>query len=151
MRKKAPWILGGLLAVFALMQLANPSRVNPPVQNSFPITHAPPDVQAMLRAACYDCHSDETRWPWYSHIAPISWQIASDVNDGREHVNLSDWPTDPLRAAKKMEDMSDEIGYGDMPLKKYTLIHADARLTDSQRKEMEDWLTSEATILKAQK
>ncbi|HEY1662103.1 MAG TPA: heme-binding domain-containing protein [Verrucomicrobiae bacterium] len=151
MRKKFPWIVGALLVLFALLQLANPSRVNPPVQNSFPITHAPPDVQAMFRAACYDCHSDETRWPWYSHIAPVSLLVAGDVKRGRSHLNLSEWPADSARAAKKMEIMGDEIDDGDMPLKKYTLIHTDARLTDSQRKAMEDWLTSEATNLKAQK
>ncbi|HEY3761433.1 MAG TPA: heme-binding domain-containing protein [Verrucomicrobiae bacterium] len=151
MRKKLYWVIAGLAIVFALMQLANPSRVNPPVTNPFPITNAPPQVAAMLRAACYDCHSDETRWPWYSHIAPMSWQIANDVNEGRNNLNLSDWPTDPMRAAKRMEAMSEEIDYHEMPLKKYTLIHADARLTDSQRQAMEDWLQAQAKILKAQK
>jgi hypothetical protein len=151
MKKKILWIVAALVVVFALMQLASPAHVNPPVTNPFPITNAPPEIAAKLRAACYDCHSDETRWPWYSHIAPISWQIAQDVDRGRREVNLSDWPVEPMRAARKMEDMSDEISYGEMPLKKYTLIHADARLTDSQRKELEDWLQSEADKLKAQK
>jgi hypothetical protein len=104
----------------------------------------------MLHAACYDCHSSETRWPWYSHVAPMSWLIASDVRDGREHLNLSDWPKDnPVRAAKRLENMSDEIGSGEMPLKKYAKIHADARLTESQRKELTDWLDAEATRLKS--
>jgi hypothetical protein len=151
MRKKTPWILGALAAAFALLQLANAPHVNPPVQNPFPITNAPPQVQALFRAACYDCHSDETRWPWYSHIAPVSWLVASDVNRGRKEINLSEWPADPTRAARRMEDMSDEIDYHEMPLAKYTLIHADARLTDDQRKAMEDWLQSEVTILKTQK
>ncbi len=103
----------------------------------------------MLHAACYDCHSSETRWPWYSHIAPMSWLIASDVKEGREHLNLSNWPNDPKRAAKRLENMSDEIGSGEMPLKKYTRIHADARLTESQRKELTDWLDAEAARLKS--
>ena len=99
----------------------------------------------MLHAACYDCHSSETRWPWYSHIAPMSWLIASDVKEGREHLNLSDWPNDdPMRAAKRLENMSDEISSGEMPLPKYTKIHADARLTQIQRKELSDWLDAEA-------
>jgi hypothetical protein len=151
MKKKITWMVGALAVAFVLMQLANPSRVNPPVINPFPITNAPPEVAAMLRAACYDCHSDETRWPWYSHIAPVSWLVASDVSRGRNHLNLSDWPSEPIRAAKKMEDMSDEIDYREMPLTKYTLIHADARLTDSQRQQIEDWLQSQVKILKAQK
>ena len=150
MKKKLKWIFGALVAAFALLQFTNPARTNPPVKNNFPATNAPPQVAAMLRAACYDCHSHETRWPWYSHIAPVSWQIADDVNDGRKQLNLSDWPKDdPKRAEKKLEDMSEEIGYGDMPLKKYTLIHADARLTDSQRKELTNWLDAEAVRLKS--
>ncbi len=152
MRKRIQWIVATPVVAFALLQLANAPHVNPPVKSSFPITNAPPEVAALLRAACYDCHSDETRWPWYSHVAPVSWLIASDVERGRGHLNLSAWPVDnPLRAARKLEDMSDEIGYDEMPLKKYTLIHADARLTDSQRQELEDWLDAEAAKLKSQK
>ena len=94
----------------------------------------PPQIAALLHAACYDCHSDETRWPWYSHIAPASWLVVSDVNEGRRHLNLSDWPKDSVRAAKKMERMSEELDYKEMPPAKYTIIHADARLTDDQRK-----------------
>ena len=135
---------------FALLQFANPRRTNPPVIHDLMATNAPPpQIAAMLHAACYDCHSYETRWPWYSHVAPMSWQIAKDVADGRKDLNLSDWPADdPKRAAKRLEDMSEEIGYGEMPLKKYTLIHADARFTDSQRKELTDWLDAEAARLK---
>jgi hypothetical protein len=114
-------------------------------------TNAPPaEIAALLHAACYDCHSSETRWPWYSRVAPMSWLIANDVKDGRKDLNLSDWPsTDPRRAARKLENMSEKIGYGEMPPKKYTAIHADARFTDSQRKELTDWLDAEATRLKA--
>jgi len=75
----------------------------------------------------------------------MSWLIASDVKEGREHLNLSDWPNDnPMRAAKRLENMSDEISSGEMPLPKYTKIHADARLTQIQRKELSDWLDAEA-------
>jgi len=79
----------------------------------------------------------------------MSWLIANDVKEGREHLNLSDWPNDnPTRAAKRLENMSDEISSGEMPLKKYTRIHADARLTEIQRKELIDWLDAEAVQLK---
>jgi hypothetical protein len=109
----------------------------------------PPEIAALLHAACYDCHSHETRWPWYSHVAPVSWLIASDVNEGRRHLDLSDWPQDSARAAKKLERMSEEVDYKDMPPAKYTVIHAAARLTDSQRKELTGWLDSEAARLKS--
>jgi len=135
---------------FALLQLTNPPRTNLPVVSDLMATNVPPQVAAMLHAACYDCHSSETRWPWYSHIAPMSWLIANDVRNGRENLNLSDWPIDnPIRAAKRLENMSDEVGYGEMPPKKYTTIHADARLTEIQRKELTDWLDAEAARLKS--
>jgi hypothetical protein len=141
----------GVVIAFAALQLAQPARTNPAAKTEFlRTTAAPPDVAAMFRAACYDCHSDETRWPWYSYIAPISWQIAQDVNHGRRHVNLSEWPADnPDLARKKIEDMSDEIDDGDMPLKKYTLIHKDARLTPQQRERLTQWLDAQASALKS--
>ena len=79
----------------------------------------------------------------------MSWLIASDVKEGREHLNLSDWPNDnPMRAAKRLENLSDEISSGEMPLPKYSKIHAAARLTESPRKELADWLAAEAARLK---
>jgi hypothetical protein len=151
MKKKLKWILGALVVAFALLQFKNPPRTNPPVVHDLTATSAPtPEVAAMLHAACYDCHSYETRWPWYSRVAPMSWLIADDVDEGRTNLNLSDWPGDqPVRAAKRLEDMSEEIDYGEMPPKKYTAIHTDARLTDGQRKELTDWLDAEAARLKA--
>jgi hypothetical protein len=150
LKRKLKWFLVALFAGFALLQLTNPPRTNPPVVSDWMARNAPPpQIAARLHSACYDCHSSETRWPWYSRIAPISWLIARDVKDGREHLNLSDWPDDnPRRAAKRLENMSDEIGSGEMPLPKYAKIHADARLTESQRKELTDWLDAEAARLK---
>jgi hypothetical protein len=151
MKKILKWFLVALVVVFVLLQFANPPRTNPPVVSDLMATNAPPpQVAAMLRASCYDCHSSETRWPWYSHVAPMSWLIANDVKEGRENMNFSDWPNDnPMRAAKRLENMSDEVGSGDMPPKKYTAIHGGARLTEGERKELTGWLDSEAARLKA--
>jgi hypothetical protein len=146
------WFFVAAVAAFALLQLTNPVHTNPPVKTDFIATlNPPPEVAGMLRAACYDCHSDATRWPWYSHIAPVSWQVVQDVNEGRRHVNLSEWPAgQPDLAQKKLEHMSDEIDDGDMPLAKYTLIHRDARLTAAQRDELTQWLDAQADKLKSQ-
>jgi hypothetical protein len=150
MKKTLKWIFVALAAAFILLQFTNPPRINPPVAADLMAANPPPpQVAAMLHAACYDCHSSETRWPWYSRVAPMSWLIANDVVEGRKNLNLSDWPSDPIRAAKRLEDMSEEIGYGEMPPKKYTAIHADARLTQVQLKELTDWLDSDAAQLKA--
>ena len=151
MKKKLKWIFGALVLVFALAQLANPARTNPPVVSDMLATNSPPDhVAALLHAACYDCHSNETKWPWYAHIAPASLLVASDVNEGRKHLNLSEWPAgDPVRAGKKLDRMSEEIDSREMPPGKYTMIHADARLTDADRKELTGWLDAEVERLKA--
>jgi hypothetical protein len=150
MKKKWKQSLAALVILFPAAQFFQPARTNPPVKTDFlKTTAAPPHIAAMFRSACYDCHSDETRWPWYSRVSPVSWQIAQDVNHGRKHVNLSEWPAaKPDLARRKIEDMSDEIDDGDMPLKKYTLIHADARLTPSQRTELTQWLDAQAAALK---
>jgi len=151
LKRKLKWIAVAFVAGFTLLQLTNPPRTNPPVVSDLMAAHpAPPPIAAMLHAACYDCHSSETRWPWYSHIAPMSWLIAHDVAEGRQHLNLSVWPNDdPVRAAKLLDKMSDAIGTGEMPLDKYTKLHADARLTEAQRKELTDWLDGESTGLKS--
>ena len=105
MKRKLKRIFGVLVVMFALAQLANPSRTNPPILPGHDVsaTNAlPPQIVALLHASCYDCHSYETKWTWYSHIAPVSWLIASDVKGGREHVNFSDWPNNhPDWAARR--------------------------------------------------
>jgi hypothetical protein len=151
MKKKLKWIFGALVAVFALLQITNPARTNPPLPPGGDISATnppPPQIAAQLRASCYDCHSDETKWPWYGHVAPASWLVVGDVNEGRRHLNLSDWPKDSERAAKKLERMSEELDYKEMPPAKYTIIHADARLTDDQRKALIQWADDTAAKLK---
>jgi hypothetical protein len=149
LKRKLKLFLVALVAGFALLQLTNPPRTNPPVIHDLMASNPPPpQIAAMLHSARYDRHSSETRWPWYSHIAPVSWLVANDVKEGRENLNLSDWPNDnPMRAVKRLENMSDEISSGEMPLPKYTKIHADARLTEIQRKKLTDWLDTEAARL----
>jgi Haem-binding domain len=153
MKKTLKWVLGALIVAFGLLQLTNPPRTNPPVVNDLMATSVPPPkVAAKLHAACYDCHSNEIKWPWYSRVAPMSWLIAHDVQNGRDNLNLSDWPAaNPSRAAKWLRDMSEEVDDQDMPLKKYTAIHADARLTEADRKELTDWMDTEVARLKAEK
>ena len=148
MKKKLTWSAAATVAVFAALQCFNPSRVNPAVKEDFIAAARPPaTVAADLRAACYDCHSSETRWPWYARLAPVSWLIARDVNEGRKHLNLSDWAAEPARAAKNLDRINEVIDYREMPLPKYTLLHPDARLTEAQRKEILDWTEATADRL----
>ena len=150
MKNKLKWVFAGLTVVFALLQFTNPPRTNPPVVQDLMATNSPtPEIAAMLHAACYDCNSYNTRWPWYSRVAPMSWLIADDVKEGRKHLNLSEWPADnPERIAKLLDRMSEEIDYREMPPKKYTALHADARLTDADRKTVTAWLDAQAARIK---
>jgi hypothetical protein len=138
--KKLKVLLILALMVFIGLQFTNPPRTNPPVVNDLAATNPPPaEITALLRAACYDCHSYETKWPLYARIAPSSWLVASDVNEGREHFNFSEWPTEPDQVAKKLDRINEVLDYKEMPPKKYTLLHPEARLTEAQRKAIMDW------------
>jgi hypothetical protein len=137
------WIVA-LIVVIALAQVVPVSRKNPEVTS--PLL-APPDVAAVLQRACNDCHSNETVWPWYSHVAPVSWFIAHDVSEGRDHLNLSTWGTlPPERKARKIKEMWKEVSDGDMPLPAYRWMHAEARLTDADKAALRDWLSQQAPI-----
>ena len=152
MKKYSKWILGAMVVVFAVLQLSNPPRTNPassPADDLMATNPPPQPIATMLQGACYDCHSDRTRWPWYSHVAPVSWLLASDVQDGRRHVNFSEWPHgDAGRAARLWEDIRDEIDYNDMPPVQYKLMHSAARLTTAQRQQLIQWADQEAKRLK---
>lgn len=153
MKNKWKWILGILIVAFLLLQLTNPARTNPAAPPADALTSAnppPPQITALLQGACYDCHSDQTRWPWYSRVAPVSWLIASDVTDGRQHVNFSEWPhAHPDRAARLWENIRDELDYNEMPPAQYKLMHPAARLTKAQRQELIAYANQEAKHLKS--
>ena len=150
MKKKWQLILLAALGLFALLQLFNPTRTNPLVITDFITAARPPaSVAASIRAACYDCHSYETRWPWYSRVAPVSWLVVSDTDEGPDHLDFSDWPDEAASAAKKLDRVNEVLDYREMPPKKYTLIHADARLTETQRKKIMDWTETAAAKLRA--
>ena len=153
MKRKLKWILAALVVVFALAQLAQPERTNPPVGAGHDVSASnppPPEIASLLHAACYDCHSFETKWPWYSRVAPMSWLVASDVRNGRARMNFSDWPHEhPDWAARRWENISDELDYKEMPPAKYTMMHPEARLTDAQRQKIIHWANDEAARLKS--
>jgi hypothetical protein len=137
----------GLLALIAL-QLTNPSHQNPRVAAGHDVLASnapPPSVAASLKNACYDCHSFETKWPWYSYVAPVSWYVARDINAARASLNFSDWPhDDPRRARKRWGHIADEVENGEMPLPNYARIHGEAQLDARQRAELIKWASQQA-------
>ncbi|HWC58591.1 MAG TPA: heme-binding domain-containing protein [Verrucomicrobiae bacterium] len=153
MKCRLKWFLIAVLAAFALLQLTNAGHTNPavtPGHDMLSTNPPPPQITAILRNACYDCHSYETRWPWYGHVVPVSWWLNSHVVDARERLNFSEWPhNDAQKAAKKWTHISDSVREGDMPLPSYAKIHKAARLTGEQRNALADWADAEANRLKA--
>ncbi len=101
------------------------------------------EVKTILKKACYDCHSNQSVYPWYSYVAPFSWLVAKDVREGREELNFSDWSDQSKRRKIKiMNEMAEEIEAGKMPLDVYTIIHRDAILTDKEIEEITAWTKS---------
>lgn len=130
-------ILIGLAAGAVAIQFIQPDRTNPEVTADF---DGPESVKAILQAKCYDCHSNESVWPWYSYVAPVSWWVADHVIEGREELNYSDWGTfSEKKRTRKTEETYDEIADGYMPLKSYLLTHRDAKVTEEELAIIEAW------------
>ena len=115
-----------------------------PVDRTNPLEHgqpaAPAEIQAILRRACYDCHSNETIWPWYSHIAPASLLLARDVKEGRREVNFSTWEKyDTRRKTRKLKEITDELEKGEMPPWYYLPLHPEAKLSAAERALLIKW------------
>jgi hypothetical protein len=145
------WTGGAVFVAAAGMQFFNPACTNPSVAPGHDLLATNPPPQSIadgLKESCYDCHSYETRWPWYSHVAPVSWLVVGHVNDARDVLNFSEWPHDePGRARKKWKRVADAVDSGDMPLRQYTWIHRGARLDAEQRRQLVDWAQKEAKRL----
>ena len=136
-------ILLGLLIVFAAIQFIRPAQNLAPatgpndITTRFPVS---PEVRQILEMACFDCHSNHTRYPWYANVQPAGWFLAQHVNEAKRHLNFSEFATyKPERATRKLEQAIDEVKEGGMPLGSYTLLHPDARLTPAQIQLFVDW------------
>ncbi len=91
------------------------------------------EVKEILKTTCYDCHSANTEYPWYNNIAPVSYWLAEHIEDGKKHLNFSDWENyDAKKKDHKLEELIEEVKEGKMPLNEYTWTHADAKLSDEQ-------------------
>jgi len=123
--------------VLVAIQLIPVPRTNPDDRRG---PGAPPEVEAVLRRACYDCHSHETVWPWYSRVAPASWLVAWDVHEAREHLNLSTLQDiSPDTQAKIRAAVIEEVEEGAMPLWYYLLAHPEARISEEDLGILRSW------------
>ena len=139
------WIPLGVLALLVAIQFVPVDRSNPPVEADVP---APANVRAILRHACYDCHSNETVWPWYTRVAPVSWLVARDVHEGRDELNFSTWNRlSTRRQVKHLQESWQEVAEGEMPPWFYVGVHPDAMLSIEDRAALRSWALSAAAAL----
>lgn len=123
--------------VAILLQFVPVARANPRDRGR---SEAPSEVQAALRRACYDCHSNETRWPWYSSVAPLSFLIARDVNEGRRELNFSLWSQyNERRKSRKLKEIAEQVEKGKMQQWYYVALHPDAKLSVIERELIIKW------------
>ena len=134
-------ILIALAIIVVGIQFIPVERSNPPVTGKI---DAPSNVLSILKASCFDCHSNETEWPWYSYVAPVSFLVSADVEDGRKRVNFSEWDKyDDEKRTKKLDAIIEEVDEGEMPLSKYTLMHPDAKMDQAKIKVLKDWINND--------
>ncbi len=132
--KKTIWIVGIFLI---LIQLIPVERSNPPVTGEI---SSRPEVKSIMERSCYDCHSNQTNWPWYAHIAPVSFFVVHDVEDGREHLNFSEWQSYPAEKQKNLVmELLEEVEKGEMPLFMYTIMHSNANLSEGELDTLRKW------------
>ena len=133
MTKRLKLVALAVVVLLAGSQLIQADRTNPPINpaTTFEAVAKPSaELTAVISRACYNCHSNNTDWPWYSRIAPISWFVADDVRGGRAHLNFSEWGSlRPEVARTRLQDACDEAQSGGMPLWQYRLIHLEAKLS----------------------
>ena len=145
--KLIKWVLIVVACLFVIAQFKRPAKTNPAFDQSMALdahTQLDPKVAAILDRSCNDCHSNKTRWPWYANVAPVSWFVIDHVEEGREHMNLSEWgkySSDERKAL--LGDFCELVTENAMPLSSYTPLHPGSKLSDEDKKVICEWATAE--------
>ena len=141
------WVLAVLICGLVIAQFFGPAKTNPAIDPSQSIEsklQVTPAVAPILDRSCNDCHSNKTRWPWYSNVAPVSWFVIDHVNEGRENINFSEWGKYTQRDADVLlRQMCREVRAGVMPLSSYTPLHPGSKLSAEDIKTFCDWTDAE--------
>lgn len=145
-------ILLVVIVLFIALQFVRPTKntaTDEPnhISTQYPL---PSDVQTVLKAACTDCHSNNTRYPWYAEIQPIGWLLDGHVRDGKRSLNLSEFTTYRARRQfHKLEEIGDMVYENKMPLSEYIMLHPEAKLTEEQKRVLIDWTEALRDSMKA--
>lgn len=140
MKRRTIWLI--ILAIIIIAQFIQPAKNNGPLNEQALTSRVPTSepVLAILRKACFDCHSNNTRYPWYNHITPVNWWLRNHINEGKRELNFSVFDTYSYkRATRKLDEAWEQVEKGEMPLSSYTLIHKDAKLTDEEKATLHAW------------
>lgn len=150
--KKVLKIFGWAVLLFALIQLIPIDRSNPPLEgkhNFVEVMNTPIEIRQLLKTSCYDCHSNETVYPSYAYVAPISWSVKHHINKGRQHLNFSEWGTYNREMKEGMlKNAIGDLEENRMPLAGYVAQHPEARLTKAQKKLLIDYFQKVLDSLK---
>jgi len=136
-----------LMLAFVAIQFYRPDRTNSPIVHEETLeatTQVPENVAAILKRSCNDCHSNETTYPWYSNISPFSWLLADHIAEGRRELNYSIWNTYTAKKKRhKFDETCEQITSGEMPHSQYLWMHADAQLSEADKKILCEWAEAE--------
>lgn len=140
---KSKLILAIVVIVFVLLQIVPSGRPETTMENNndlFVNNQIPDSVSTLMRKACFDCHSNESKYPWYAYVAPVSWLVNRDIRKGRKHLNLSEWESlSKMDKASVLDDLSEAVSEGEMPMPIYVLMHPEAKLTKADRELLVNW------------
>ena len=142
----------GLVIVLVVIQFFHPERnesniVTYDISTKYPVSDT---VKALLKASCYDCHSNHTEYPWYNNIQPVAWWLGHHIDEGKRELNFNTFSSYRIgRQYHKLEKIAKEVNEGEMPINSYTLIHRYAKLDEGQRKLVSDWANSIHDSIKA--
>jgi hypothetical protein len=141
-----------LLVVLIIMQFFHPTKNLASAKSANHISTVyivPANVSGILNKACNDCHSNNTRYPWYNNIQPVAWWLNNHIEEGKKELNFDEFKTyRPAKQFHKLEKVIDEVKKGGMPLTSYTIIHTDAKLTDQEKSSLVTWAESVRNVMK---
>ena len=147
MRRRLIYLLS-VIAALILIQFIRPEKNLGELNTEadfLQMVEVPDTLASIFLNSCYDCHSNHTRYPWYSHLAPLSWYLNSHVEEGKAHLNFSSWDImDKAQKVTQLNQICEEITYGSMPLNSYLLIHRSSRLTEKDIQKICTWAEAEA-------
>jgi len=146
-------VLLALLLILVIMQFFRPDKNTTQGDHTIDLiaeTDPPAEVKTILEQSCYDCHSNNTVYPWYNNVAPISFWLADHIKDGKKHLNFSEWNSyDSKKKDHKLEEVEEMVSEGEMPLNEYTWTHEEAKLTEEQRNAIVTWAKKTRLVYQA--